>query len=227
MADDVRAAREQAIERASACYAHDLIDVDELGRRLARAEDASSLAELEAAVDGLPAVAALVPARGAELGAPARVAALVRAEDAPRSRTVFAMFGGAERKGGWVVPRRLRVMTVMGGADLDFREARFAPGENRVAVFAMFGGVDIIVPPGLRVDVEGGAIFGGFEDATHRATADDPDAPRLVITGFAMFGGVSVEERLPGETGRQARKRRRHERRQLAGRRHRQLGPKP
>ena len=40
-------------------------------------------------------------------------------------------------------------------------------------------------------------------------------APSLRITGFAMFGGVSIETRLAGESGRDARKRDRREARAL------------
>jgi hypothetical protein len=42
------------------------------------------------------------------------------------------------------------------------------------------------------------------------------EAPLLRVTGLALMGGVQIEMRLPGESQRDARKRRRRERRELA-----------
>ena len=53
------------------------------------------------------------------------------------------------------------------------------------------GGVDIIVPPGMRVDNQGFAFMGGFEDHTDEPLQEG--GPRLVIKGFAMMGGVEVK----------------------------------
>ena len=75
----------------------------------------------------------------------------------------------------------------MGGHSLDFREAMHGPGVTEVSVFAFMGGAEIIVPPEMAVEV----------------------------SGFAMMGGVDVTARLPGETGRQAKKRRKLERKGL------------
>jgi hypothetical protein len=124
-----------------------------------------------------------------------------------------------------VVPQSVRVIALMGGISLDFREALLAPGVTHVQVFAFMGGVDITVPPHVAVQCEGLAIMGGFEEV-HRAPAvPDPDRPTLMITGFAMLGGVDIRTRLPGESGWQAWKRERHERRKLPEAPGKQLGP--
>ncbi|RMH43514.1 MAG: DUF1707 and DUF2154 domain-containing protein [Deltaproteobacteria bacterium] len=219
---ELRAARERAIEHISACYAHDVIGVDELERRVGEAERAATVADLDrlvADIDVPPEARAIVPrapaamARGA--GEPA---APVLAGAAPASQTVVAVFGGADRKGAWVVPRKLRVWAAFGGADIDFREARLAPGEHRVSLFALCGGIDVIVPPGLHVEVDGAGILGGFGGDAGTEPPADPDAPRLVITGVAVLGGIDVVERLPGESGWAARRRRRRERKARAKR---------
>jgi hypothetical protein len=49
--------------------------------------------------------------------------------------------------------------------------------------------------------------MGGFEHLTD--VAADPDAPTLRVTGFAIMGGVEISQRYPGETSRDARRRRR------------------
>ena len=64
----------------------------------------------------------------------------------------------------------------------------------------------------MDVDVNGIALLGGFEHETDTPLRNNPDSPTLRIRGLALLGGVTVEVRLPGETPRQARRRRRLER---------------
>jgi hypothetical protein len=77
------------------------------------------------------------------------------------------------------------------------------------------GGVEIILPPGVQVEMNGFALMGGFE-ARDRTTSFpvDPSAPTLRIGGFVMMGGVDVDVRYPGETSGDAKRRHREERRE-------------
>lgn len=146
----------------------------------------------------------------AEVGA--QVPPLPLALDAPREDSAVAIFGGSVRKGAWAVPRRLRVLAVFGGADLDFRDAQLPAGVVEVEVTAVMGGVEIIVPPTLQVDVSGTAILGGFEHLYRVPAGSQGDLPRLVIRGLALMGGVHIETRLRGESSREAHRRQREER---------------
>ena len=120
------------------------------------------------------------------------VAAIARAEIVPAREAVVAIMGSSERKGAWVVPRQMRVVSVMGGVELDLREAQFAEGVTEIEVFALMGGVDICVPTGIRVEATGMGILGGFGIAG--ADADPgPNAPVLRISGVALLGGVDAK----------------------------------
>jgi hypothetical protein len=140
---------------------------------------------------------------------------------APNSKAreiVVAIMGGASRRGQWTPARKNFALAIMGGAELDFREAVLGPGVTEVQVFAMWGGIEIIVPPGVNVESHGIGIMGGFDHFTELAS--DPDAPTLRIAGFACMGGVEITQRYPGESNREARRRRRierKERRELRG----------
>jgi hypothetical protein len=108
------------------------------------------------------------------------------------------------------VPRRMKIVAIMGGAHLDLREARFPPGVVELDVTAVMGGIEIVVPPGLAVQMHGSAIMGGFADVDRAPANPDPDAPLLRVRGLTMMGGVAVSMRLPGESERGARRRERH-----------------
>lgn len=197
------AERERTIALLSDRFAQGELEMEEFEERVTLAHRAKSTAELAALTADL-----------AETTSPsAAPAPLELALDAPASGEAVAIFGGTRREGTWKVPYRLRVVAVFGGVELDLREARLPPGPIEFDVTAMFGGVQIVVPPTLAVEVHGTAIFGGFEHMDRASATPDANAPLLRIHGRALFGGVQVETRLVGESGRQAHRRRRRQRR--------------
>jgi hypothetical protein len=118
------------------------------------------------------------------------------------STGAVAVMSGFQRRGRWTVPRRFNCFAFWGGGEIDLREANFAAGEVVINCVAIMGGVQIIVPPGVEVVVRGIGVMGGFD---HRETgvSGDPDAPRVVVTGFAFWGGVGVERKLTRAARRQ------------------------
>jgi hypothetical protein len=111
----------------------------------------------------------------------------------------MAVMGGVERKGGWLVPRLLKVFCFMGGAELDLREARFAPGVTEIDILTVWGGVEIMVPPGVRVETVGAAFMGGFGADAGDVDTLDPGQPVLRVSGVAIMAGVEVKRRKPGK----------------------------
>lgn len=210
----VRERRSFVIDALSEAFAHDALDMDEFDRRLTVAHQAESVAELDALIDDVQV------AGDAAGDADSSTETEVETETAlatyrPEKKSVVAIMGGTERKGSWRVPKKVRAFALMGGVDLDFREVKLPPGRTVVSATAIMGGVDIIVPPWLAVECEGWALAGGFDSMDRAPHELDPAEPVLVIKGRAIFGGVDVKTRLPGESGWQAYRRRKRERKQL------------
>jgi hypothetical protein len=199
--------RERTIHELTRHFSRDHLEVEELERRLDLAIAAPDRGALDALVRDLPALPVETRPEApvtSESSPPApRVAPGVTAK--PHG-FVIALLGGSTRSGSWVPPRELRVLAAMGGAELDFREARFAAPVTEIEVLAVMGGVHIIVPPGVRVEAHGLGILGGFDDRVGEPAAD-PAAPVIRIRGLALMGGVHIEERRPGESRGQARRR--------------------
>lgn len=112
------------------------------------------------------------------------------------SQWAVAIMSGFQRKGRWTVPRRMDCVAFWGGGELDLREAVFADREVVINCVAVMGGVNIVVPPGVEVVVRGIGIMGGF-DHDEAGHAGEPGAPRVIVTGFAFWGGVGIERKLP------------------------------
>jgi hypothetical protein len=199
------AERERVVQTLSAHFAHDRLTLTEFEQRLERAYNVTAVDQLRSLVADLPAVSPHGDTQGMAAARPA----LVPSSEVPPRGGIFAVMGGHERTGSWIVPRQLKVVVFMGGAEIDLRDARFGPGVTEIEIFAMMGGVNIIVPPGVRVESMGAAFMGGFELKAGDATALSPAHPVLRLSGLAIMGGVETETRLPGESAKEAKRRRR------------------
>ena len=228
------ARRQSVVDALCEAYAQDEIGIQELEKRLDRAHRARLELELRALV------ADLAPTRGAGRristtgsatpilsdGGLEGTAAGLAARDSgqlsesrihpaqvPDRQFSVGFWSGRVRKGRWVAARRITALALQGGVELDFREAIFGPGTVELSAVAVMGGIQIIVPPALRVETTGFAIIGGFEDRSEYGLSQDPREPTLKIRGFAVMGGIEIDVRLPGETARKAKARRKKERR--------------
>ena len=68
-----------------------------------------------------------------------------------------------------------------------------------IYVFALMGGVEIIVPPNVRLESDGFAIMGGFEDQLKDPASGDPNVPLIRVHGVAIMGGVEARVADSGE----------------------------
>jgi cell wall-active antibiotic response 4TMS protein YvqF/uncharacterized protein DUF1707 len=198
--------RERVIGALQEHFAHDALDVDEFERRVTLAHTSESQEAILALLDDLPALAD-TPGRAPK-------AALVPADEVRPSQTLRAIMSSTERRGPWVVPRKVRVRATMSSTVLDFREARLPAGAVEIDLRAIMSSVEILVPPGLAVETEGMAIMGTFEHVDRAPAHPDPDAPLLRVRGLALMGSVEIKMRMPGETERDAHRRLKQERRE-------------
>jgi hypothetical protein len=82
-----------------------------------------------------------------------------------------------------------------GGGVVDLRDATLDPAGATLTVRAIFGGGQILVPDGWRVESSVSGI-GALRDM-RVSTARGDDAPRLRIDGIVAFGGFGVTADMP------------------------------
>ena len=183
--------REQIADVLRQAAADGRLSLSELDERIDALYAAKTYGELEPVVHDLPADVALPPVAAPIVPRPA--AAIDRTDrvgGTPGTAVSKAVFGGIVRRGEWVVPSHYRLKAVFGGAELDLRDAQLETHEVTIEIKAVFGGVNIVVPPDVRVVVDGDGIFGGFNDDTH--TQPPTGSPVVRVGGKAVFGGVNV-----------------------------------
>jgi hypothetical protein len=187
------AEREHTVEVLRQAVVDGRLTLEELEPRVGLAYTAKSRADLDSITSDLP-------------GSAKHPAASPAAEGVQRRRSgptaSVAIMSGATRSGRWVVPPHYSAVAIMGGVDLDLRHATFAQDEATITAYCFMGGVTIVVPEDLEVDVSGMAFMGGFE---HSATGPGRSpTPVLRVTGFAFMGGVEVKRRPADEASQPA-----------------------
>lgn len=102
----------------------------------------------------------------------------------------FAMWSGIQRRVASPAFRRAELTAVMGGIELDLRQAGTETGEAVVDVFVLWGGIEITVPPDWAVSNEVTPIMGGAED---KSTGTQQSRHRLIVRGVVIMGGVDIK----------------------------------
>ena len=176
---DVRASdtdREQTLERLRHHVTEGSLTLDEFADRIDVVLAARTRGELVQVVSDLPTALVQEPRRFS-----------------PR-RWVVGVMSGGKAKGRWRVGQSVTAIAVMGSAELDFRQAEIDSAEVSVTALAVMGGVDVIVPEGIAVELTGLPIMGG----KHLKIADVPvlpGSPIIRIRAFPIMGGVSVRSK--------------------------------
>lgn len=200
-ASDLRASdadRERVAEILREAAGEGRLTLDELDERLETVYASKTYAELAPVTRDLPGAATAhppVPAAGAKVSAgPARLDPH-RFGAPPESSLGVAIMSGFTRKGDWVVPRQFTAIAVMGGAEIDMRDARFEQQTVTLHLLAIMGGFEVTVPDDAHVRVTGVPIMGGFD---HTASGGgEPGGPTIIIDGLALMGGVEVKRKAP------------------------------
>lgn len=102
----------------------------------------------------------------------------------------FALLGGVNRKCLSQDFRGGSLTAIMGGCELDLRNASITSGQAVIDTFAFWGGIEIKVPQDWSVVVQGTPVLGAFDDKTVRVGDGNKV---LVIRGVALMGGVDVK----------------------------------
>src|SRR5271165_7551362 len=154
------------------------LTLDELEDRSGRALTAKTRGELATLTSDLPREAGQAP-----------VSSLVPARRKP-VRWMVAIMGGSHRRGRFRAVGSINAVAIMGGDEIDLREAEIEGGELTLNVFTLMGGANIYIPDSIEVDVGGFSLMGGnTEIGVERLR---PGAPRVTIRAYNLMGGVTI-----------------------------------
>jgi len=159
------------------------LTLDELEDRSGRALTAKTRGELATLTSDLPQEAGQA---GAIAPASARRQPV---------RWMVAIMGGSHRRGRFRAVGSINAVAILGGDEIDLREAEIEGGELTLNLFALCGGANIYVPDSVDLEVGGFSLMGGHEEIGSERPPR-PGAPVIRIRVYNMMGGASIY-RLP------------------------------
>lgn len=117
---------------------------------------------------------------------------LTRGDGESNEFQVAAIFGGRKFKSRAPGLRSGSVITSMGGADIDLRDATLDSSGANLEVKTMMGGIRVVVPAEWAVDLAADTKAGGVEARVTPVESLPDDAPHLNVHAVARMGGVLV-----------------------------------
>lgn len=170
---------DDAIQQLESAYTDGRLDENELGERMALALKAKTESDLAHLLRDLT--------RTANLAQPIVVDHKLRR----LKNAAVAIFSGIELNGQFILPKEYRISAIMGGCLIDLSRARLESPYSTIHITAIMGGVQIFVPKGIRIEIDGFPIMGGI--SKHVADEDLPhDAPVIHLHCKAIMGGIEI-----------------------------------
>jgi hypothetical protein len=110
----------------------------------------------------------------------------------------FVAFSGSDARSTSNSFKGGKMTALFGGAVLDLNDAKLTKDGANLDVFTFCGGIEVRVPEGWVVKVDGLPLFGGWENKT-KQPANPDKAPVLRISGTCVFGGFGVRNGRPND----------------------------
>ena len=106
-------------------------------------------------------------------------------------RWMVAIMGGSQRRGRFRTVGSINAVAVMGGDEIDLREAEIEGGELTLNLVAVMGGATIYIPDSIELDVGGFSLMGGnTEIGSERLPR--PGAPVIKLRTWNLMGGATI-----------------------------------
>jgi hypothetical protein len=168
------AERERTVDSLREHLVQGRLTLEEFTQRMTSAYSATTSADLAVLEDDLPGASAPPERRRRATG------------------LLISIFGGTSRTGSFRVREHVVCFTLFGSTTLDLRGALLEGDVVNVHSLTIFGGLDVIVPEGVELDLNGLALFAAKETKGTRA-ALHPGAPLVRVNAFVLFGAASAK----------------------------------
>jgi Domain of unknown function (DUF1707)/Cell wall-active antibiotics response 4TMS YvqF len=163
------------------------LTLDELEERSGRALAAKTRGELATLTGDLPQEAG----QGRPAPTPARKPV----------RWMVAIMSGSHRRGRFRAVGSINAISIMGGDEIDLREAEIEGGELTINLFAFMGGATVYIPDSVELDVGGFSLMGGNTEIGAERLAR-PGAPVIRLRAWNLMGGATIFRVPPQARGR-------------------------
>jgi hypothetical protein len=171
------AERDQTLRTLGEHAAVGRLTLDELEERSSRALAAKTRGELATLTGDLPQEA------GQDHPAPTLAKKPVR--------WMVAIMSGSHRRGRFRAVGSINAIAIMGGDEIDLREAEIEGGELTLNLIAVMGGANVYIPDTVELEVGGFSLMGGNTEVGSERPPR-PGAPVIRLRAWNLMGGATI-----------------------------------
>ena len=171
--------RDAVVQRLQQAFAERRLDDDEFDERMRAALTARTSTDLDRLTGDLPA-------------APPRNGTAPAVPGTTPGRWAVAYKNSIRRGGRWRVPERFTSVVYKGGGWIDLRAAELTAPVTTVVAVAYKSRIDILVPPGVRVEMDGFGVSKGWSAEEEAEIRLQHDAPTVHVRGIAYKGTIET-----------------------------------
>ena len=181
--------RDAVAHRLQEAFADGRLDDDEFDQRMRVALTARVSADLELLTQDLPET----------IGPTTQPAAQAVPGRRP-GRFAVAYKGPIRRGGRWRVPERFSAVVYKGSGHIDLRVAELTSPVTTVVAVAYKSRIDVLVPVGVRVDLEGFGVSKAWTAEEELESRLPANAPVVHVRGVGYKGTIEVSTK-PQDSG--------------------------
>ena len=204
------AERQQVIDLLRAHTGAGRLTLDEFADLAGEVFAARTRRDLGKVLEGLPP--GVEPAAAAAQPLAAQPVPVAPEGSRPGRKLLVAIMNGRNTRGRWRAPAHVTAFACMGGVKVDLRSAVFDTAVIDINAWAIMGSVDVVVPAGVAVELDGMVIMGGSADRTAPGVLL-PGTPLVRVHARGLWGSVDARTGKSREARREARRDRDRDRR--------------
>jgi len=111
-------------------------------------------------------------------------------QEAEKTDTLVNILGGSDRSGVWTVPREIKIFSILGGATLDFTDARFSSPNVTVKIISILSGDKIYVPENVNIVSKAFCVLSGVNNKAPSIASHQ--APTITVEGLVLLSGLDI-----------------------------------
>ena len=181
--------REETIDKLIVNYSHGIISSEAFERRLDDATHSESHQTLIDLVADLPLEVDNQYTRYKDT----QFNPNYRAPTEDSDERIVSILSSEEREGQWVVPQKLRIISVLASVKLDFSDAIFEHQQVVIQVTDFLSSLEILVPENVNVSTRLSGVASSTENKA--PSMGGRQAPHIRIEGLSVLGSLEIKEK--------------------------------
>lgn len=169
-------------------YSHSVISNEAFERRLDTVIESKTAKEMLAQIEDLPEVPDDTVKKHKEEEFSVNYSYAGAEENCEK---IFNVLSESDRSGAWIVPKTIKIYTLLGSSKIDFTHARFSSPNVSIKVYSILGSDKIYIPENINVVTKALSVVSSM---TNKApSVSSQKAPTVTVEGVMILSEMTIK----------------------------------